>query len=180
MNMLPLRDTDGPQRYRAAYIIHLRDIWNDITESSTGGDQTSTAAIGLVSVQESQVYGIPLPDLLTLPDKDASRDPVLKMEMGYMLLPESWGKGYCTEAVAGVLESYKKATNFWQPYKGVYLNLIVGEDNLASCKVAEKAGFQHLGLHEWPGEPVFLAGAWRDCRVLVFGIYLARPKAIEI
>src|ERR1700753_955921 len=143
---------------------------NDITKNCTPSGQTPAPVIGLATVLPSQVYGFPFPDHLTLPDKEASRDSTLKMEMGYQLLPEAWGKGYCAEAVAGILQAYGAATDFWKPYKGVYLNVIVGEDNLASCRVAEKAGFKRLGLHEWPGEPVFLAGALRECRIIVFGL----------
>jgi RimJ/RimL family protein N-acetyltransferase len=174
-NMLPVKDEDGPQRYRAAYIVHLRDQTNDITEESADNNRPLNTVIGLISVQQCQIYGTPFPDHLTLPDVEASADSVLKMEMGYMFLPQVWGKGYGTETVVALLQAYKTATDFWKPYKGVYMHVVVGEDNPASCRIVEKAGMKRLGIHEWEGKPVFLAGAWRECRVLVFGMYLVKP-----
>jgi hypothetical protein len=179
-NFLAARNAGGPARYLSSYIIHLRFMGNDITDKSSGNSQISTAVIGLISAHKPQVYGIPFPNYLTIAEMDASKGSFLEMEMGYMLRPEAWGKGYCTEALAGLIQSYKIATNYLEPYKGIYLRLIVGEDNMASCRVAEKAGFERLGLHKWDGEPEFLAGAWRPPQVVVFGMYLDLPEAIAM
>jgi hypothetical protein len=159
---------DGNARYRAQFAVYERS--SDDQKSGVNN------VIGLVGVLSPVLYGVPFPDHLTLPDEETSKKSILKMEMGYMFLPHSWGKGYCTEAVEGILQAYKIATNFWKPYEGVYFHVCVGEDNLASAQVAKKAGFDLLGLHEWDGEHVLLAGALRPPRIKVFGMLLASPE----
>lgn len=109
----------------------------------------------------------PLPAELTVP-----RGPetgVLILEVGYSFLPAAWGQGYATEALITVLKSLKTAKGFLSPYTKLYFQAIVGPDNPGSIRVMEKSGMQSLGVYEWEGEPVWLAGGWREPRVLVYG-----------
>jgi RimJ/RimL family protein N-acetyltransferase len=171
-NKLPDQENTSKQ-YCAPYIVHLRDNENDITTESKVNSQTLDAVIGLVGIHTCRTYGIPFPDHLTL--SKALREPTgasLVMELGYQFLPTAWNKGYCTEAVRAITKGYSGATEYWKPYQRVFLHVVVGEDNLASLSVLEKVGIPKLGVHEWDGDPIFLAGAYRDCRVVVFGSYL--------
>ncbi|MBQ9535599.1 MAG: GNAT family N-acetyltransferase [Clostridia bacterium] len=64
----------------------------------------------------------------------------LSAELGYYIAEEYWNKGVCTEAVrqlaAHILESSDIIRIFAEAY----------EDNIASCRVLEKAGFSFEGL----------------------------------
>lgn len=62
--------------------------------------------------------------------------------LGYWLDRDHWGKGYMTEAVAGV------ATRFFQQRQGEVLYSGVFADNPASLRVQEKLGFHITGCHE--------------------------------
>lgn len=95
------------------------------------------------------------------------------MELGYLFLPWSRGKGFATEAIrAAALEEYRKANSFWAPYKRVYVRAVVDSGNPESIRVLEKVGLEERGTHEWDGERVWLAGGWRDCQELVYGMYM--------
>jgi len=57
------------------------------------------------------------------------------MEVGYMLLPEYWGKGFASEMLRYVVEFARLK------YPGVELTGIVDPENPASIRVLEKFGF---------------------------------------
>jgi hypothetical protein len=169
-NIVPA--SGGEACYRAKYLVFERSS----DHQKSGVDNV----IGLVGVLPAKTYGVPYPDHLTLSDEVASARSILKLEMGYMFLPHSWGKGYCTEAVRSILQAYKSASNFWKPYRGVYVLCIMSEDNPASVQVAKKSGFEYLGLHRWKGEHVFVGGAMRPPEVKVCGMLLVSPEDREI
>lgn len=181
LGCLPISDHEGDLRkYRASYIVRKRatsDVIGNSTDSP-GNSGHIGDVIGHVGFRECQVYGIPFPDHLTLPDSVATRDSVLKMEVGYMFLPTSWGKGFCTEALTALLKTSQNAPGFWSPYKEVYVQAIIGIKNAASRKVAEKAGLDYLGVHKWDGEEVFLGGEWQKTEIAVCGnvLNLRDPK----
>ena len=62
--------------------------------------------------------------------------------LGYWLDRAHWGKGYMTEAVAGVVEHFFKQMPADVLYSGVFA------DNPASLRVQDKLGFQIIGCHE--------------------------------
>jgi RimJ/RimL family protein N-acetyltransferase len=90
-----------------------------------------------------------------------------------MFLPDSWGKGYATEALKAVLESCQKDGSLWAPFSKVYVRAIVNEENPASMRVMDKVGMAEKGVYEWHGEKLFLAGEWRtEDRLHIYGMYL--------
>jgi RimJ/RimL family protein N-acetyltransferase len=147
----------------------MRDNENGTSIESDTNLQTSGVVLGLVDLHSCITYGIPFLDHLTVP-KTASDVPgdTLIIELGYQFLPIAWNKGYCTEAVQAMLKAYGGATEYFKPYKRFYVHMVVGEANPPSLRVAEKIGIRRLGVHEWNGDPMFLAGHWRDCRVGCF------------
>ncbi len=73
-------------------------------------------------------------------------------EIGYGILPEFWGRGYATEAIRAVTEWALSVPN---------VNCITAEteeDNIASQRVLEKAGFVPTGLNGEEG-PLFVKAA---------------------
>ena len=83
-------------------------------------------------------------------------------EVGYVLHPSFWGKGYATEALGAVLELGKKfgfhrAEARFMP------------QNQASIRVAEKNGFFAEGVLK---DAIFCKGAYRD--IVVYGKILDR------
>ncbi|KAF2431306.1 GNAT family acetyltransferas-like protein [Tothia fuscella] len=166
-NRLPLRDApdDDKRKYRVTYIVH---------KLITGGpQQVNTCAcasdvIGTVSLSASQT--VPLPKNFTVSGGLATG--ILTLETGYAYLPSAWSHEYATEALSAMLDAFKKAKSYWAPYKKVYIEGICSPDNPASARVLEKAGLEKIGLYEWEGDNVFLAGAWRECCVNVYGIWL--------
>lgn len=63
-------------------------------------------------------------------------------EFGYWLGEPYWGKGYMSEAVRAVTARAFTATKHQSLYSGCRLQ------NLASRRVLEKAGFEHIGRYE--------------------------------
>ncbi len=74
-------------------------------------------------------------------------------EIGYRLIPEERGKGYCTEA-AKIIVDYLFLTR-----SIVRVQAHTNPENLASQRVLEKAGFQKEGLIR---KPIFIRGKWTD------------------
>nr|WP_245988756.1 GNAT family N-acetyltransferase [Flexivirga caeni] len=72
-----------------------------------------------------------------------------EVELGYLFLPEAWGRGYATEACAAALRWCRTAL----PDEPVVLSTQL--TNVASMRVAEKLGFVEVdrfveyGAHQW-------------------------------
>ncbi len=74
-------------------------------------------------------------------------------EIGYVLSPEYWGKGYMTEAVNAVLDlSFEKLG-----FKEAVLRIIA--QNSASIRLAKRCGFRHV---ETNAAEMEIKGAKRD------------------
>ncbi len=71
-------------------------------------------------------------------------------EMGWALAPAAQGRGYATEAV--------RAAIAWGDgfFDAARLSCIIGKDNAASVRVAEKVGFARSGLARYHDEDVLL------------------------
>lgn len=165
----------GENTYRVAYAVHKV---LESTSGSVGGEpqpteqgKESTEFIGLVTLKSLDAGSLPLPEDLTLPVAAAAT--TLTVEIGYLFLPIGWGKGYATESVQAVFESCKRARSFWTPFLKLYVRAIVNEGNLASLRVMDKTGMRKIGVYEWTGKAVFLAGEWRERDSLaIFGMHL--------
>jgi RimJ/RimL family protein N-acetyltransferase len=107
-----------------------------------------------------------------LTKKSDPNQGILRLEIGYLFLPGAWGNGYATEACAAVLDACRKSTSYFAPYSKLFVEAVVGPDHPASMRVLEKAGLKQVGLNEWDGEDVFLAGAWRKSRVWIYGAWV--------
>lgn len=116
--------------------------------------------IGTVNLKGMENDTLPLPAHLSLPA--ASEPDVLSLETGYGFLPAAWGKGYATEALNGLLDACSKAKDVWKPYSKLYVRAIVNPSNPASQRVVKKCGLTYLGKFNWTGEPVFIAGEWKE------------------
>ena len=63
-----------------------------------------------------------------------------KCEVGYWLLPQYWGKGLVSEALQHM------TAYLFREKKLHRIEALVEEENLASCRVATRAGFRLEGL----------------------------------
>jgi len=75
------------------------------------------------------------------------------LEIGYTMLPNERGKGYCSEAI-NIMVDY-----LFLSRDTMRIQAITDVRNLASQKVLEKAGFKKEGTLRKCG---FLRGEWRD------------------
>jgi RimJ/RimL family protein N-acetyltransferase len=153
------------QKYRYSYVIHRKIVDPVSTEQN---EHEKTDVIGLISLRPGQT--IPFPDSFSPPDGPTTG--ILKLELGYCLLPTVWRNGYATEAITGVLDSAKKYILDLVPFQRVYVEAAASPDNTGSWKALERAGLQKVGLYEWDGERIVLAGKLRECCVVVYGIWL--------
>jgi RimJ/RimL family protein N-acetyltransferase len=72
-------------------------------------------------------------------------------EMGWMLVPQAQGRGFATEAILGALG--------WADSGGLpgrEITAVIDEGNLASIRVAEKAGFSVREQALYQGKPILL------------------------
>jgi len=88
------------------------------------------------------------------------------LEIGYTLLPSERGKGYCTEAVA-IMVDY-----IFLSKDTVRIQAHIDPRNTASQKVAEKNGFKKEGTIR---KCFFAKGEWRD--MLLYSILREEWKA---
>jgi RimJ/RimL family protein N-acetyltransferase len=64
-----------------------------------------------------------------------------KIELGYVVHPDYWGRGYCTEGLKQAMEMLL-AKGFREVVCGAF------EENTASLRVMEKAGMTKIDLTE--------------------------------
>ncbi|MHA1904602.1 MAG: GNAT family N-acetyltransferase [Candidatus Thorarchaeota archaeon] len=92
-------------------------------------------------------------------------------EVGFFLIPEERGKGYCTEAT-GIALDY-----LFLLYPLLRIQAVCATTNIASMRVLEKSGFQREGTLRKLG---FFAGKHRD--IAIFSILRDEwngPNALE-
>jgi RimJ/RimL family protein N-acetyltransferase len=156
-----------PGTYRVAYAIHEIDPTSD-----ADGEERPARFIGLIVVRSlGGANDLVLPAHL-FPSSSFSSS-VLNVEIGYSFLPTVWSRGFATESVTAVLSACRRAKDFWAPFERVYMCAIVNVENLASLGVMRKSGMGELGVWEWTGKEIWLAGKWRDKGYLcVWGMWL--------
>jgi len=91
-------------------------------------------------------------------------------EIGYILLPDFWGRGLASEAVAAVIHRLFAVTDFER------ITADVDPDNAASIRLLEKLGFVRTGFAERTWN---VGGEWKDSffYALPREIWSARRKA---
>jgi RimJ/RimL family protein N-acetyltransferase len=83
------------------------------------------------------------------------------VEIGWHFHPDSWGKGFATEAAGALLRHAFTTGGVDEVWAVTHL------DNYASMAVCRRIGMSLLGVtHRWYGEPsrMFWAGAREDQR----------------
>ncbi|MDH6139293.1 MULTISPECIES: GNAT family N-acetyltransferase [Kitasatospora] len=96
--------------------------------------------------------------MITLDRRDPERKGHIRPEggepeLGYMFLPQAWGRGYATEAGAAALDWFADA----HPGESVVLSTQTAND--ASMRIAAKLGFTEVErFEEWGAEQWF--GMW--------------------
>lgn len=74
-------------------------------------------------------------------------DPYKAVELGYLFMPEIWGKGFATESVRAVLGAYREM----EPANPLFprdIQASAHADNAGSRRVLEKTGFNEVGQFE--------------------------------
>lgn len=146
----PHGEREGAE-YGASYVVH---------------EKFNGKFLGLLTVHPDK--DPKLPEELEIPAAEASK--TLVVELAYLFLPSSWGKGFATESVRAVLDTYRQATSFWDPYNRLLIRAVVDTGNLESIRVLEKVGLEKRGEHKWEGDPIWLASAWGECKELVYAL----------
>jgi hypothetical protein len=172
-NLLPPEDF-----FRFGVYRKVTDMSSDVQVNSENVREEKWEVFGLVFLSKAEPF-LPLPT-----SSSAAQSPTVIEEsqlpsvqvftLGYMFLKDSWGFGYATEAVAGVLSEFRgivssaAGTTAATP---MFVQAIVSPNNPASLRVMQKIGATNLGIKDWK-ERKFLAGAWQDGKTVTFGMYL--------
>ena len=77
------------------------------------------------------------------------------IEAGWALMPKAQGKGFAEEAMRAAFAWADKA------YPDARFTSIIGPDNGASLRVAEKLGFKRFGETTYNGADIVLLERWR-------------------
>lgn len=151
--------TSSTPSHNIAYAIHTLPDTSDPHPSF----------IGLVTLTPISATSLAVPAHLTIP---TSHEPTtLVVELAYSFLPQAWGKGYATEAVAAVLEACSRK-EVWKPWDKVWVRAIVNGRNGKSGRVLGKCGVGERGVVEWRGR-IFIGGEWRtEDQLRIFGGWL--------
>jgi RimJ/RimL family protein N-acetyltransferase len=91
------------------------------------------------------------------------------LEIGYSILPDERGRGYCTEAVQIMVDYLFLSRDI------VRVQAHIDARNIASQRVLEKAGFKKEGTFR---KDYFVRGEWRDS--CIFGILREEWKEPKI
>ncbi|CAO2647261.1 Nn.00g081830.m01.CDS01 [Neocucurbitaria sp. VM-36] len=164
---------DGkPKTYKVNYAVHeILSSPSDPTRPNVSQEEKPTRFIGMVSIRSIGPSDLILPEQYT--PASSLTPSTLSTEVAYQFLPRSWGRGLATEAVGTFLEVLRRTAPLWQPFEKVYVRAIVNDENPASLAVMKKLGLQNMGVWEWTGEAIWLAGKWTDrSRLWIFGKFL--------
>jgi RimJ/RimL family protein N-acetyltransferase len=162
-NILPVVAGEGEKQiYRVAYLVH------EVTPPSATAPNPPPRFIGLVTLRSLS------PDETASHPRlgHASTPTTLSLEIAYMFLPESWGRGYATESITAIFDACKtaEARAFWAPFENVYVRAIVNDENGPSQRVMEKCGMGKPEIIEFKGGRFFIAGKWREeHRLFIYG-----------
>lgn len=149
-NILPVSHLeDGEKVHRFPYAVH----------KIAGNDESKEEQfIGLITLRTLSTSETKFPPR----DKHGSTSTSLSLELAYMFLPQSWGRGYATESIAAVLKTCARVpAGHWTPYEKVVVRAIVNDENAASQRVMEKCGMKRPEVVEFEGGRFFIAGKWR-------------------
>lgn len=135
--------------------------------------------IGIITLLPQQSV-LPMPLVSEYLDSSQSapsvkaREPadVETVQLGYLFLPDYWGKGYATESVAAVLSHYRDFKASICDPKPTYIESVMHNANIGSIRVMEKLEFPVVGIKVWGLEPVMLGGELRENKTNVYGKYL--------
>lgn len=138
--------------------------------------QSPPVFIGLVNLSAVSGPHLSLPRTLAPP---ATSPSTLVVELAYAFLPASWGRGYAAEAVGAVLAAGRRSA-VWDPWRSVWMRVIVNQRNPRSERVMQKCGVQRRGVFVWRGERIFIGGEWRgEDELLIFGEWLVGGEGGE-
>jgi RimJ/RimL family protein N-acetyltransferase len=122
--------------------------WNDISQSEawilqqiTQPDSLQfTIEISSDTTEEPKIIGSI--GTLVLPESEEHQKIV--REIGFMLHPHVWGKGYASEALQGLIKAIFEKNKDW-----THLIARADEGNRASNRVIEKSGFKKVEQMEY-------------------------------
>ena len=147
---LPTGEGEDPV-HRVVYVVHrILESINDATKDDSVSEESChqiTELIGSVALNTLDAGSLILPENLTL--SAAANTTTLTIELGYIILPIGWNKGYATESIKTVFEACRKARSFQSPFSKLYIRAIVDKDNPASLRVMEKTGIAERGIYDW-------------------------------
>lgn len=84
-------------------------------------------------VAQEKESGLPVGTFVIVPSPDHPGT----INLGYLLLPEFWGKGYATELVRGGIHYFFANTGYTEIFA------VIESENQASRRVLEKSGFAY-------------------------------------
>jgi RimJ/RimL family protein N-acetyltransferase len=122
--------------------------WNDISQSEAWISQQIshpdslqfTIEILSDTTEEPKIIGSI--GTLVLPESEEHQKVV--REIGFMLHPHVWGKGYASEALQGLIKAVFEKNKYW-----THLIARADEGNRASNRVIEKNGFKKVEQMEY-------------------------------
>lgn len=76
-------------------------------------------------------------------------EPYKAVELGYLFMPEVWGKGVATESVQAIVDYYQELIHSNMPVEiPREVQATAHEKNIGSRRVLEKTGFKEVGRFE--------------------------------
>ncbi|MGO1120425.1 GNAT family N-acetyltransferase [Rhodovibrionaceae bacterium A322] len=118
---LPVESKRGAGGRLGIWVVSLKD----------SGEKIGTSILLPLPVEEEDTdFSLLVPE----------RFPDAEIEVGYLLRPEHWGRGFATEACSRLVRFWFEQTD--KPE----LKATVDPENLASFNVLKKCGFTHEGL----------------------------------
>jgi RimJ/RimL family protein N-acetyltransferase len=162
-NILPVPNIEGEEKvHRFPYAVH--ELSDNEDEEKEGNEKRFIGLITLRTLSSSETKFPPR-------DKHGSTPTALSLELAYMFLPNSWGRGYATESISAILkECAHVPATYWSPYDTLVVRAIVNDENGASQRVMEKCGIGEPEVVEFEGGRFFIAGKWRTRhRLFIYG-----------
>lgn len=141
-----------------SYFVFYNDFDLIPEEEAANSRKVDWKVAGIVTLLETD-YVYPGRGEAPNAQEGGAKLPHRAVELGYLFVPEAWGKGYATESSEKVLQVYCEQLIPQNSTLPLEIQANANALNTASMRVLQKLGFKEVGRFEKEGDLPLISGS---------------------